>query len=326
MLDLAGWLVTARTLAVVAELGVPDLIAGHDRPVDEVAAAAGADPDALARLLRLLAARGLVAEPRPGRFRLAGAGRALRSDVPDSVAPWLRYLAQPDYWRMWAGLAGSARTGRTTYEDVEGTTFFAWLAGHPAEAAAFDAAMTATSDLANTAILATLDLAGVRSLVDVAGGHGSLLAALVRARPELTGVLVERPAVAALAGTGPLADPQVRGRVTVTAGDMFDHLPADHDAYLLKWVLHDWDGPDARRILATCRTAMRRGARLLVVEMLLDAGGAAVHTLDVSMLTLTGGRERSTAEYRRLLADSGFRLRRVTPTSSPFHVLDAVTS
>jgi DNA-binding transcriptional ArsR family regulator len=310
--------VTARAVTAAADLGLPDALAGGPLTVSALAAATGTEPDALARLLRLLVAAGLLRR-RGDRYALTRLGRGLRSDAPGSAAGWARYLAAEWHWDLWGRLEHSVRTGETAQVAHHGEPFFSWFASRPEEGAVFDAAMDSVTAITTPAIAAACDLRGCSTVVDVAGGHGVLLTALLAANPGLRGTLFDQPAVVEAARES------VPGEVELVGGDIFESLPPGRDAYVLKWILHDWGDSDAARLLQVCRAAAQPGARLLVVEMVRPEHDRPHPSLllDLAMLLLTGGRERTRDEYAALLADAGFALRRVVPTASPFSVLVA---
>jgi hypothetical protein len=187
--------------------------------------------------------------------------------------------------------------------------------------------MTCMSRLTNPAIVAACELTGVGTLVDVAGGQGALLAALLLANPGMKGILFDQAEVIERARTaGPLQQPGVSGRCELVAGNFFTEVPSGADAYLMKWIIHDWEESKAARILGVCRDAMRPGARLLLAESVIAPGNAADpgRVIDVAMLVLTGGRERTREDYAALLGRAGFALRQVRPTASPFSIVEAV--
>jgi SAM-dependent methyltransferase len=223
------------------------------------------------------------------------------------------------YYRPAAGMLAAVREGGTAFEQVYGDRFFEYLSRNPEQEAIFQGSMTGRSEDEAGHVVAAYDFGGLGRLVDVGGGHGILLGAILRSAPDLRAVLVDQPAVVEQARRR-LAAGGVAGRCELVAGDFFGDLPAGADAYLLSRVLHDWADDDARRILAACRSAMSPGGRLLIVEALLPERAAdqpAVIRMDLYMLVLLGARERTEAQFRRLLAETGFAVRRVVPTASP---------
>jgi hypothetical protein len=303
----------ARThvIATLAELGVADALAAGPLTIAELAPRVGADPAVLHRVVRLAAVDGLVRLDRRGRVRLTRLGRTLRSDDPATLAPWARYLALRSTREAWAGLTESVRTGRSAFPQVHGRSVWTWLAEHPDEEQLFAASMRSVTSV-EAPVLAAADVWPEEGVVcDVAGGAGTLLAAVLAAHPRLRGVLVEAPGVLAEAD-GLLAARGVRDRVELREGDLLGGVQADADVFVLKNVLHDWDDERCARILATVRATMRPGARLVLVEQLQapDRPHPFTSLTDLQMLTQTdGGRERSGDELRGLLAGAG-----LTPT------------
>ncbi len=288
---------------VASELGVADALPGTG---PEVAAAVGADAGAMTRVLRGLAIEGIVVED-DGRFALTEVGALL-----PSFAGLLRARGEV-YYRGASDLLGAVRSGGTSFERVYGASFFEHLDAHPSHQAAFEASMAGRADQEADAVVAAYDFAAFSSLVDVGGGRGILLAAILRTT-DLEAVLFDRPAAveAARAFLGE--------RASCVIGDFFESVPAGADAYLLSRVLHDWGDEDALRILRVCREAMSAEARLLVVDAILPERAVdqpfAIR-MDLHMLLLLGARERTEAEFRDLLARAGFELVRAVPTASP---------
>ncbi len=317
-LQLAGLVdgyLTTQLLYVVAELGVADALAGGARDATELAAQVGADPDVLGRVLRGLAAQGVLDEHPGRRFALNAVGDLLRTDHPRSMRGLVLTRGRT-YYAALTGLLAAARDGGTPFDLVHGTTFFAHLAAHPEQGAAFQQSMTTRSRREAAAVTAAYDFSAFGSLVDVGGGPGLLLATILAANPGLSGTLFDRPEVVAGA------------RLPSVAGDFFVEVPAGADAYLLSRVIHDWDDEEAVAILRTCRRAMPDTATLLLVEALLPdraVDDPAAVRMDLHMLTLLHGRERTRAEYAALLAAAGLRLTRVIPAGagSGVHVIEA---
>jgi hypothetical protein len=306
---------TTQLLYVAARLGVADVLADGPRTAPEIAAAVGADADALGRILRGRAVEGVVAEAGEGRFALTDLGEGLREDVPGSLRGSV--LARGElYWEAAAGLLRATREGGAAFEHVHERPFFEHLAADRERAGAFQASMADRARREAADVVAAYDFSGLGEIVDVGGGSGVLLEAILRATPGLRGVLVDRPEAVERARAR-LAE--LSGRAECVVGDFFDAVPAGAGGYLLSRVIHDWHDDDARRILATCRAAMPDGARLLLVEAILPeraAEGPEAIRMDLHMLVLFGARERTEAQFRDLLANAGFELRRVVPTGS----------
>jgi hypothetical protein len=312
-------------LHVAAKLGLADLLEDGPRSVEELARAAGAHPPSLYRVLRLLASEGVFAETDPRRFELTPLAAPLRRDAPDSLRARAIFDGEEWNWRAWGQLLHSATTGEPAFERAHGTGFFEYLAEHPAAANGFNALMAEQTAPWARAVVEAYDFSGVGTLVDVGGGYGALLAAVLAAHPPMRGVLYDRPHV--VAGARPrLEAAGVADRCEIAGGDFFAAVPAGGDIYLLKHILHDWDDDRCAAILRNCRRAMPGGGRLLVVEALLPPGNEPSYGkyLDLAMLVLLTGRERSEEEYARLLEAAGFALSRVIPTRSEVSVLEAI--
>lgn len=319
-----GFRVT-QMLHVAAVLGVADHLRDGPHTAAALADRVGAEPAALHRLLRALARLGVFAQQHDGSFALNPLAALLRSDVPGSMHGLARLYGEDWMWRAYGQLLHSVRTGRPAFDQVHGEPFFAFLGGRPAEAAVFNAAMTSFTAEETAAILAAYDFAPFTSVADLGGGHGALVMALLRAHPQLRGVVVDLPAVAAGAARK-LTEAGLGDRAGAVAGDLSNDVPAGADLYILKRVLHDWDDATVGRILAACRRAMADDGRLLVIERIIpDGDGGAEATLfDINMLVVTGGRERTAAEFGELLAGAGLALARVIPTSVPVSLIEAV--
>jgi SAM-dependent methyltransferase len=312
-----GYLNT-QLLYVAAKLSIADAIAGEPQTADALAGCVGAEPDVLRRVLRGLAAEGVLDEHPDGSFGLTPLGSCLRADVSSSLRGAI--IARGDlYYGAAAGLLAAVQHGGVPFEHARGVGFFEYLAQHPEHGAEFQASMVDRSRHEAEEVVAAYDFGSFGRLVDVGGGHGVLLAAILRAVPRLQAVLLERPPVVKRARERMEATGQA-GRCEFIAGDFFTAVPPDGDAYVLSRVIHDWDDEAAVRILSNCRRAVRQGGTLLLIEAVLPEHPRqqpAAIRMDLHMLTLLHGQERTAAEYERLLGAAGFRLGRVVPTKSP---------
>lgn len=314
-LSTAGF--AARCLHAVAALGIADHVTDTPVPADALAATCAVDPDALDRVLRLLATHG-VFELTPDGYRHTPTSALLCDDHPMSMGAFAQMMGLPLVRGSLAELEGTIRTGRSGVEALEPKGFWRYLQDHPAEAAVFGRAMTAKAGAEVAAVLAAHDFAGYETVADIGGGRGHLLHAVLDAAPTVTGILFDLPEVVdALALPHP--------RMTPLAGDFFvDALPAA-DAYLLMDVLHDWADDECVAILSAVRRAASPGATLLVVEGVLpaDEPERRSSTLDVVMLAVTGGRQRTLAELGDLFARAGFASVGVVPTAAPVAIVEA---
>ncbi|MFH7595637.1 methyltransferase [Streptomyces racemochromogenes] len=315
--------VHSAALRAVAVHRIPDHLADGPRTPEELASLTGTDAAALRRVLRLLAVLGLFHEDERGRFRLEAAGRPLRTDVPHSQHAGVLMVTDPMIVRSAAELPVSLGGGRSPFERAYGGPFFEHLRKSPEDRAVFDAGMAAFSGREDELVAQAYPFPERARVVDVGGGRGGLLRAVLRRGPALDGVLFDRPGTVA----GHLLDePALTGRWRTEGGDFFETVPPGGDLYVLKHVLHDWDDEDAVRILGSVRRAAAAGTRLLVVDAVLPGGGVphpAVE-LDIVMLLVVEGRERTAAEFEELLSRAGFRLHRILPTPSLPSVIEAV--
>jgi hypothetical protein len=315
---------TSRAIYVAAKLRVADHLADGPLAAEELAAATGVVSGPLYRVLRALAGLGIFAQEPDGRFRLTPLAELLRADGPGSLWASAVLLGEEQY-RCWDDVLETVRTGERSFDRLYGRPLFAYLGEHPERAKIFDAAMTGFSGRATQAMLDAYDLSGVATLADVGGGVGSNLALILGRYPAMRGLLFDRPHVVERARPV-LKAAGVWGRCAVEGGDFFETAPGGADAYLLGNILHDWDDAQAGRILDNLRRAMPDGARLLIVEHIVPAGDGPSFgkLLDLHMMVVTGGLERTEAEHRRLFAAHGFRLTRVVPTAGDISVIEGL--
>ena len=316
----------SRAVYVAAELGIADLLADGPMSSAQLAEATQTHEPSLYRVLRLLASLGVLAGHEGRSFTLTVLGDRLRSDVPASMRSWARLVDAVGGVRAFEPIIHTVRTGEPGVDAAYGMGLFEFLAGRPADAARFDAAMAERTSAFAPGLADACDFTGAATVVDVGGGRGTLLAAILRAHGSLRGILVETQAVAAAAGPS-LEAAGVFGRCEVVAGDFFAGVPAGADRYLLANILHDWADDRAAAILERCRRAMAPGGRVLIVERLIpDDPQQALPALlsDINMLVVTGGMERTNAEYAALLAAAGLRLARITAVAPPYGVIEGV--
>lgn len=318
-----GFRVT-QLLYVAARLNLAGHLIDGPQSAEDVAARVGADSTSLHRLMRALTSLGILAEAGGGRFGVTPLGRLLAPDVPNSLGGLAILYGDEWLWKAYGRMLHSVRTGQTAFAQVHGMSLFEFLDTHPDAAAQFQAAMNAYSRLEVSAILEAYTFPEGATVVDVGGGHGTLLAALLTAHPSMTGVLFDQPSVVENAGRV-FADARVSSRATVVGGDFFSELPARGDLYLLKSVLHNWPDGDAERILQCCRRAMSPRARLLIAERVVPPGNvpSEAKLFDINMLVILGGKERTEEEYRELLRRAGFSLVQVIATKSPHSLIEA---
>jgi len=325
MLKMLNAFLTVQALHVAAFLGIADMLAAGPKSLDELVSGTNADRSSLHRLLRMLTGPGVFREEADGRFAITPLGATLRSDGSDSVREWALFVGAPEMWEVWSGLRDSVMSGNASFTAVHSAPMWEYIAARPNLGEAFDGWMTRQSKQHNSALVAAYDFSPFRLVVDVGGGQGSTLAAVLSAHPSVRGVLIDLPQV--VAHTTPLDDAGVADRCEVVGGDMLRAVPGGADAYLIKRVLMDWGDADSTTILRRCASAMKDGGRVLVVEMLMPAGNdpSPAKSFDILMLlNQPGGRIRTEREFRELFTGAGLRLSRIVSTSSPNSVLEGV--
>jgi SAM-dependent methyltransferase len=321
--DVFGGAWIAQGIAVTAELGIADLLTAGPRNLHELAAATNSRAEALYRLLRALASVGIFAEESDGRFALTPLAELLRTDGSNSQRAWAMLMGA-EFHAAWGELLHSAQTREPGFQKRFRMPFFEYMLKHPERHDVYDEAMTIVHGRETEPMLDAYDFKNCRTVVDVGGGKGLLLAALLRRYRDVQGILFDLPAVAERTRAIALGS-DIQNRCRVVGGDFFEAVPRDADAYLLRHIVHDWEDAEAVRILRNCREAMSPEGKVLVVEMLIPPGNAPGFGkwLDLMML-LVGGRERTFEEYTALFSAAGLRLDRVIPTSAEVYVLEGV--
>jgi hypothetical protein len=320
----AGSLVS-RVLCAAAKLGLADHLAAGPRSASELAGPLRVHAPSLHRLMRTLASLGILSEGEAQRFALTPLGAALKTNAPGSVRSALLLIGSNWMARAWDHFMYSLETGENGMEKAWGVPMFAYLAQHPEEASLFSETMVAVHGAEPPAIAAAYNFTDFGAVVDVGGATGNMLAAILARYPGPRGILFDRPHV--LSDAPRLLKARgVEERVTIEPGDFFETVPAGGDVYILSHIIHDWKDEQCLAILVNCRNAMKPGARLLIVEMVLPDGDTPHRgkLLDMAMLAITGGQERTEAEYADLLRRAGFHLNRVVPTESDASVVEAV--
>lgn len=314
---------------VAAKLGLADLVHAGPKTAEELAALTETDPAAVHRLLRGLASVGVFRETTGRRFEQTPLSDTLRAGAPASMRAFALMMVEQYNVEAWCDLLTSVKTGEPAFERVHGLEAFDYLARHPEHGKTFGESMTSLSRVENPAVADAYDFSGIKTLVDIGGGHGSLLATILRRQRTLRGILFDRPEVIERAAKDEhVSGPDVAGRIELEAGDFFESVPAGPDAYIMKYIMHDWEDESARRILQNCRRAMAAGGRVLVVDTVIPEGNEPFwgKLLDINMLALTGGLERTEAQFGKLFASAGLKLRRVVPTACPLSIVEAVAA
>lgn len=313
----------AMAISVAAKLRIADKLAAGPKSAADLARETETHAPSLYRLLRALASVGVFAEDSDRRFRLTPMAEYLRTGVPGSMRGVADYFGSDWTWRPWGQLLHSVRTGETAFDHVFGEPCFDYLAKHPEESAVFNEGMTGFSSTVAPAVAEAYDFSKFGTVVDVGGGHGALLTTILKAFPTVRGVVYDAPHVVEGA-KGPIRAAGLADRCRTEGGDFFQAVPAGGDAYLMKHIIHDWPDDRATTILKNCRKAVNPGGKLLLVEIVIKPGNEPDlgKVLDLEMLVLPSGRERTEAEYARLFAGAGWKLTRVVPTKSAMQVIE----
>ncbi len=324
LLDVVQGSIVTQAIYVAAELKIAEAL--HAKPLSaaEIAEAVGAAPDATHRLLRLLASYSIFTERSDGRFAMTPMADALRADAPNSLRSLAVLMGYHKHWEEWAHLVESVRTGEPSLPKLRGMSAFEHLQADPEYGAVFMGGMANLSDLETGPILTAYDFSGFKTLVDVGGGRGGLLAAILRQATETRGILFD--ARAAEAGAAEfLAAQGVADRCVIERGGLFDPIPEGADAYMLKHIVHDWPEAKVLEILKNVRDAISDDGRLLLMEFVPPSADERhpAKWVDLWLMLLVGGKERTSEQYADILSAAGFQLERVTPTAAPISIIQA---
>ncbi len=317
--------VVAISISVAAKLRIADKLAQSPLTNEELARDTKTHPQSLSRLMRALVSVGVFAQDAAGRYQLTPLSQLLRTGVKGSMRGMADFMGADWSWTAWGHLMHSVKTGTTAFNDVFGEPCFDYLGRHPEESAVFNEAMVGFSSGLADGIIKAFDFGRFNTIMDVGGGHGGLLLAILQATPKLKGIVFDAPHVVAGA-VEPIRQAGLADRCTTTGGDFFQTVPGNVDAYLLKHIIHDWNDVDAGRILKALRNGCKPGTKLLLVEGVIPENNEPHFgkLLDLEMLVVASGRERTQAEFTQLLSQAGFRLEKVYATQSPVDVIEAV--
>ena len=318
----------SQALYIAAKLGIADLVQDTARTNADLAEVTQTDAGSLYRVLRALASLGVFEEQKDGRFALTPLADALRAEVPGSLRAFAIMLGEKEHWRAWGDCLHSVRTGQPAFDHVFGAPHFQYFARNSEAAKFFNEGMTSRAGPENDAIVSACDFSKFSTVVDVGGGEGTLLTAIMDAAPRTNGILFDLPhVVEARRSAGKQAQPPNAPRLQFSAGSFFEAVPRGGDAYVLKKVIHDWDDERALSILKACRNAMSPSARLLIIEPVIPDGNVPSFNklLDLMMLVWTsGGRERTERELGALLAATGLEPIQIIQTNSPLVIIEAM--
>jgi hypothetical protein len=328
MLEMLSAFWNSCALHVAARLSLSDHLAREPRSAEELAAVTGTHAPSLYRLLRMLAGIGVYREREDGRFENTPRSETLRSDIPTSLRGSALHRAGSLNVLAWNDLLETVRTGEPAFARIHGKEIFDYMADHPERAREFGEAMTSRSLIENPAIVEAYDFSKIGTLVDIGGGHGSLMAEILRRTPGLQGIVFDRPEVIEVARRdGFLRAEDLKGRGELIAGNFFESVPKA-DAYIMKYILHDWDDDRCVRILANCMRASDGKARVLVVDTVVPPRNEPHRSksLDVHMMLVTGGKERTREEFAQIFERAGLRLERIVPTQTVHSIVEGVAN
>ena len=312
-----------QAVAAATKLDIPDILESGAKSADEVAAKAKTDAGATYRLMRALASLGVLERHADGRFTNTAVGDLLRENAPGGLKYMFHGETDHVHWLSWERVVDAVKTGLPRPKAVFGVPAFEYYGKHVEEGEQFGRAMQNVSNFAAAAVLEAYDFSGIRTIMDVGGGNGSMALAILRNYPEMKAKVVDLPYI----------EPQAKqtiqaagaaSRCEFQPSDFFHSVPPGADLHVLKFILHDWNDQECSQILRHCRDALNPGGRILIVEMLVpeDIRPDFVMLMDLNMLVMTGGRERTATEFEKVLNDAGFEMARVIPTKSPFALIE----
>ncbi len=312
---------TTQALYVAAKLGIADHLVNGPKSAEELAKEVGANSKALFRLMRYLAALGVFTQAESGKFGLAPLGKLLGTDNPESMRYSAIFGGEENY-KATGNLLHSVRTGETAFNHLYGKGHFEWMANNTDASSTFNKAMAQSLRRLAKNPVESYDYSGRRLVVDVGGGRGDLISSVLVANPAMEGVLFDLPQGSAEARSL-LKSKGVEDRCHIKTGSFFDSIPAGGDVYVLSRILHDWPDDKAATILANCRKAIKEDGTLLIRDNVISDGDVLGSTLDITMLIMTGGEERTEAEWKHLLHSAGFALTRVYKKEGQLDLLEA---
>lgn len=315
---------TSRAVYVFAKLGIPDLLKSGPKTVQELASATKMHARSLYRVLRALAGIGFVSATADGRFSQTPLSEILVTDAPGSLRWFTVSELGQEHYPAWGNLMHSVKTGEIAFDNFFGVDIWKYFEQNPEDGAVFNNSMSGVTAATNEEILALYDFSSFGTVVDVGGGHGGLISSILKANPKLKGVLFDAPQV--IEGARPKIEAaEVADRCQTVAGDFFKSVPAGGDAYVMKWIIHDWDDERAITILKHIRNKMSRNGKVIIVDCVVPENNEADFSkfFDLNMLVMTGGKERTEKEFSQLLGAAGFKLLRVIPTKVPTSIVEA---
>ena len=318
--------VVSQAISVAAKLYIADHLNDGAKTVAELADLTNTHEPSLYRLMRGLASAGIFQKDAEGRFSNTMLGEFFRSDHPESLRSAAHMICDREHWASHGNMLESVRTGKTAFDHTFGMPVFPYFAENPEAAEVFDNAMTSYSTTVANAVAATYDFSKAKTIADMGGGHGLLLSKVLQTVPNTKGILFDQPQVIEGANEV-LKNEGTAERVETINGDFFKEIPVEADIYLMKFIIHDWNDEQSETILKNLAKSAKTGAKLLLVESVVeedDNQPSMSKVMDLNMLVMTGGKERTAKEYTELFEKTGFRLTNVIPTPSPMQIVEAV--
>jgi O-methyltransferase/methyltransferase family protein len=315
---------TTRSVYVIARLGIADLLKSGPKSAQELAESTGTHAPSLYRVLRALASTGMLAAQNDGRFALTPLSELLVTDAPGSIRWFVVSELGDEHYSAWGNLMHGVKTGEIAFDNHFGMDVWQYLLQNPEAAAVFNDSMSGMTAVVNEKITSLYDFSRFNKIVDVGGGHGALITSILKANPQAFGVLYDSEQV--ISGARPKLEGEGIGdRCAAVAGDFFQSVPAGGDIYIMKWIIHDWDDERATRILKNIRSQIPQNGRLIIVDAVIPEGNEPDFSkfMDLNMMVMTGGKERTAKEFDRLLAGAGFRFLRAIPTDLPTSIVEA---
>ena len=325
LIRMANGYCEAKALQVAAELGIADLVAEKFRTADQLSKIVGVQADSLYRLLRALASLGIFKEGDDGRFENTSLSEVLRADVPGSVKDYVINAPDDAYLLSWTKFMDVVRTGKPSFKDVNGCDQWEYFRRHPDMGERFNKGIAARASQVTSALLKSYDFSQFKTLIDVGGGLGTVLASILNKFPQLHGCLYDQRSV--IEGAKSFLEAQgVISRCNLISGDFFESVPKDFDAYLMKSIIHDWEDEKALAILKNCRASINKNGKLLIIDAVISRDNAphSAKWKDLMMMVIYGSRERTEQEFQNLLRDSGFKLKQVIALPLPDALIEAV--
>lgn len=324
MLQIISGFWISRAVYVIAKLGIPDLLKSGPKTAEEMAAATKTHAPSLFRILRALVSVGVLSASEDGRFAQTPLSETLVTDAPGTLRWFAVSELGQEHYPAWGNLMHSVKTGEIAFDNFFGVDVWKYFQQNPEDAAIFNNSMSNMTAAANEAITSRYDFSQFGTIVDVGGGHGGLITSILQQHPEVKGILFD--AVEVIEGARPKIEAAgLADRLETVAGDFFKSVPAGGDAYIMKWIIHDWDDEKSKTILRNCRNRMQPNGKLILVDCVVPESNEPHFSkfIDLNMLVMTGGKERTEQEFAQLLAAAGFKLLRVIPTDLPTSIVEA---